>query len=120
MRNKDRKDQHKCKFSHQIKHYNPDKHSWDKKKLMKRGNVVNVQRVNSTTKTWERPKMPYKFHIQYDKTRNFVKHPSSHLSLARIVNRTTYNVYTNELMEDLVPCPDGPQKRLIWSSKYPY
>ena len=75
---------------------------------MKRGNVVKVQRVNSTTKTWERPKMPYKFHVQYDKTRNFVKHPDNQLSRARIVNRKTYNAYTIELMEDLDVNPDVP------------
>ena len=50
--------------------------------------------------------MPHKFHIQYDKTRNFVKHPSNQLSLARIVNRKTYNAYTNELMENLNVDPD--------------
>ena len=106
MRNKDRKNQHKCKYPHQIKHYNPNKHSWDKKKPMKRGNIADLQWVNSTTKTWERPIMPYKFHIQYDKTRNFIKDPSNHLNWARIVHMKTYTAYTNELMEDLNVNPD--------------
>ena len=63
--------------------------------------------------------MPYKFHIQYDKRRNFIKDPGNHLSWARIVNKKTYNAYTHELMEhlnvnpilpmDIVtkPLPDG-------------
>ena len=51
--------------------------------------------------------MPYKFHIQYDKTRNFIKNPSSHMNWARIVNRKTYNAYKNELIEDINVNPDA-------------
>ena len=64
--------------------------------------------VNSTTKIWARPKMPYKFHIQYDRTKNFIKDPSKNISWARIVSRKTYNAHTNELMEDLDVNPDVP------------
>ena len=65
MCNKDRKNKHNCKYPHQIKHYNPHKHSCDKKKPMKRGYIVDLKWLNSTTKTWERPMMFYKFYIQY-------------------------------------------------------
>ena len=68
---------------------------------MNRRNVIDLKLVHNSIKTWERPMMPYKFHIQYDKTRNFIKNPSNHMNWARIVNRKTYNAYTNELMEDL-------------------
>ena len=68
---------------------------------MMKGNVVNLDWVNRSSKTWERPMMPYKFHIQYDKTRNFIKNPSNHMNWAGIVNRKTYNTYINELMEAL-------------------
>ena len=75
---------------------------------MKRENVFDLQWVNSTFKTWKRSIMPYKFHIQYDKTSNFIKDPSNHLNWARIVNRKTYNAYTNELTIDLNINPDVP------------
>ena len=75
---------------------------------MNRRNVVDLKRVNNSIKTWERPMMSYKFHIQYDKTRNFIKNPSNHMNWARIVNRKAYNAYTNELMEDLNVNPDVP------------
>ena len=45
--------------------------------------------------------MPYKVQIQYDRTKNFIGHPSNNINWARIVNRKTYNALTNELMEDL-------------------
>ena len=51
------------KHPHHIKHYNPDNHSWNKKKSMNRRNVINLKLVNNSIKTWERPMMPYKFHI---------------------------------------------------------
>ena len=71
-------------------------------------NDFSLYWTNISSKTWERPVIPYKFHIQYDKTRNFIKNPSNHMNWARIVNRKTYNAYTNELMEDLNVNPDVP------------
>ena len=68
---------------------------------MNKGNVANLDRITSCKKAWNRPIMPYKFHIQYDRTKNFIGHPSNNINWARIVNRKTYNALTNELMEDL-------------------
>ena len=75
---------------------------------MIKGNVVSLHWVNRSSKTWERPVMPYKFHVQYDKTRNFIKNPSTHMKWARIVNTKTYNTQTSKLMEDLNVNPDVP------------
>lgn len=50
--------------------------------------------------------MTYKFHIQYDKAKNYVKYTSNCFNWTRIVNRKPYNASTNELMEDLVVTPD--------------
>ena len=57
--------------------------------------------------------MPYKVHIQYDRTRNFIGHPSNNINWARIVNRKTYNALTNELMEDLKVNHEVPMEVLI-------
>ena len=75
---------------------------------MIKGNVISLNWLNRSSKTWETPMMPYKFHIQYDNTRNFIKNPSNHMKWARIVNRKTYNAHTCELMEDLSVNPDVP------------
>ena len=78
-----------------------------------RGNFTNLGRTSGFKKAWNRPMMPYKFHIQYDRTRNFIKHPSNRMNWARIVNRKTYNAHTNELMEDLDVNPDVPMEVLL-------
>ena len=98
------------KYPYQAKHYDPKKHSCNKKKSMNKENVVNIERVSSSSKIWKRPVMPYRFHIQYDSTRNFIKYPSNCMNWARIVNRKTYNAHTNELMEDLNVNPDVPME----------
>ena len=66
-----------------------------------RGNLTKLGRTKGPSKIWSRPTMPYKVHIQYDRTRNFIGHPSNNINWARVVNRKTYNALTNELMEDL-------------------
>ena len=78
-----------------------------------RGNLTKLGRTNGFRKVWSRPMMPYKFHIQYDRTRNFIGHPSNRINWARIVNRKTYNAHTNELMEDLDVNPDVPMEVLL-------
>ena len=50
LSNKGRKYQPNKNHPHQIKHYNPNKHSWDKKTSMNRGNFVDLEWVNSSTK----------------------------------------------------------------------
>lgn len=82
MCTQDRNNQHQCKIPHKNKHYKPAKHSWDNNKPMKRGNAMNLQWINGTTLIWGKPTMPYKFHIQYVRTKNFVKQPSNRLSWA--------------------------------------
>ena len=57
--------------------------------------------------------MPYKLHIQHDRTRNFIGHPNNRINWARIVNRKTYNAHTNELVEDLDVNPDVPMEVIL-------
>ena len=78
-----------------------------------RGNLTRLGRTNGFKKVWSKPTMPYKFHIQYDRTRNFIGHPSNRINWARIVNRKTYNAHTNELMEDLDVNLDVPMEVLL-------
>ena len=70
------------KYPYQAKHYDPKKHSCNKKKSMNKGNVVNLERVSSSSKIWKRPVMPYRFHIQYNRTRNIIKYPSNRMTWA--------------------------------------
>ena len=98
--------------SYKAKLSNPRKNPY-KMTPRNRGNLTKLGRTNGCRKIWSRPTMPYKFHIQYDRTRNFIGHPSNNINWARIVNRKTYNAHTNELMEDLDVNPDVPMKVLL-------
>ena len=51
LSNKGRKYQPNKNHPHQIKHYNPNKNSWNKKKSMIKGNVVSLDWVNRSSKT---------------------------------------------------------------------
>ena len=111
--NKQRGNQVNNRCSYKAKLYNPKKNSCNKMMPMNRGNLTKLGRTSGFKKVWSRPMMPYKFHIQYDRTRNFIGHPSDRINWARIVNRKTYNAHTNELMEDLDVNPDVPIEVLI-------
>ena len=66
-----------------------------------RGNLTKLGRTKGPSKVWSTPKAPFNVHIQYNRTRNFIAHPSKNINWARVVNRKTYSVHTNELLEDL-------------------
>ena len=100
------------KCSYKAKLSNPRKNSY-KMIPRNRGNLTKLGRTNGCRIIWSRPTMPYKFHIQYDRTRNFIGHPSNRINWARIVNRKTYNALTNELMEDLNVNKDVPMEVLL-------
>ena len=98
--------------SYKAKLTNPKKDSF--KTIPKnRGNLVKLGKTKGPSKWWSRPTMPYKVHIQYDRTRNFIGHPSNRINWARVVNRKTYNAHTNELMEDLNVNKDVPMEVLF-------
>ena len=86
--------------SYKAKLSNPRKNP-DKMTPKNRGNLTKLGRTKGPSKIWSRPTMPFNVHIQYNRTRNFIAHPSKNINWARVVNRKTYSVHTNELIEDL-------------------
>ena len=60
-----------------------------------------------------KPTMPYKLHIQFDHTRNYMKHLNIELEWARVVNRKTYDAYSGMPIEDLDITPDIPTDVLV-------
>ena len=88
-------------------------HARDRKKPNHKGDIYDDYKLkkNPTTRkggrnSYARPTLPYRIHVQYDKSRNYIVHPSIRLNWARIVNRKTYDGYTGKLIEDLDVSPD--------------